>query len=161
MNPSDPASQSEVQVWTDGSCLRNPGGPGGWAAILRFGKHERTISGGVRSTTNNRMEMRAFIEALASLKRPCRVVVHTDSNLVILCARGVLKKDPCLPTKKNRDLRARMRELLKIHAVRFNWVRGHTGQPENEICDRLARRAALAPTDDDTGWDGLASDPSE
>ncbi len=152
MSQAKPASQSEVHVWTDGSCLRNPGGAGGWAAILRFGPHERTLSGGVRSTTNNRMEMRAFIEALATLKRPCRVVVHTDSNLVILCARGVLKKDPCLPTKKNLDLRVRMRELLKIHAVRFEWVRGHAGQRENEICDRLARRAALAPTGDDEGY---------
>lgn len=141
-----------VDIWIDGSCLRNPGGPGGWAAILRYGKQQREISGGVYATTNNRMEMRAFIEALATLKRPCEIIVHTDSRLVMMCATGVLKKSPCLPTKKNRDLRAAMRVGLQTHAVTFNWIRGHSGQPENERCDELARAAASQPTGEDPGF---------
>ena len=135
----------KVFIYTDGACSGNPGA-GGWGAILKFGVHEKELSGYDPVTTNNRMELTAVIKALEALKEPCEVELTTDSKYV--CdgvekgwarswrARGWRKSDgkPAL----NPELWGRLLELLEIHHVRFNWVRGHAGHPENERCDRLA-----------------------
>ena len=135
----------EVMLFTDGACSGNPG-PGGWGAILRYAGTEKELSGGEPSTTNNRMELSVVIEGLSALKEPCAVTVVTDSKYVFdgvtkgwaagWRSRGWVKKDgkPAL----NPDLWERLLELLAVHKVTFNWVKGHAGHPENERCDRLA-----------------------
>ena len=141
----------EVIIYTDGSCLGNPG-PGGWAAILTLPgtSHRREIAGGHRLTTNNRMEIMAAVEALSALKEACKVRLVTDSRY--LCdsiekgwlknwqAHNWVKKDkkPVL----NVDLWKQMQTLLKRHQIRLEWIRGHQGHPENERCDELARAFA-------------------
>ena len=139
----------EVNIATDGACLGNPG-PGGWAAILRYGGHERVLTGGAAMTTNNRMEVQAALEGLAALKEPCRVTIITDSRyLSDAISKGWLQgwsergwrgsdKKPV----KNIDLWQAMLPLLGRHEVRFEWVRGHNNHPENERCDALARAEA-------------------
>lgn len=134
-----------VQIFTDGACSGNPG-PGGWGTVLRFGEHEKELSGGAADTTNNRMELTAVIEGLKALKEPCEVTLTTDSKYVcdsILKrwvygwrARGWKKSDgkPAL----NVDLWEQLLPLLEKHKVTFVWVKGHAGHPENERCDRLA-----------------------
>ena len=134
-----------VQIWTDGACSGNPG-PGGWGAILRFGRHEKELSGGEAHTTNNRMELSACIAALEELNKRCRVTLTTDSQYVAnginkgwaksWKSRGWVKADktPAL----NPDLWERLLELCGQHEVEIIWVRGHAGHPENERCDRLA-----------------------
>lgn len=134
-----------VEIYTDGACSGNPG-PGGWGAILRYGEHEKELSGGEAHTTNNRMELTAVIKALEALKYPCSVKLTTDSKYVVdgitknwaksWKRRGWKKSDgkPAL----NPDLWKRLLELLEIHDVEFNWIKGHAGHPENERCDRLA-----------------------
>lgn len=135
----------EVTVFTDGACSGNPG-PGGWGAILRFGEHEKELSGGEAETTNNRMELSAVIAALSALKEPCRVTVVTDSKYVSDAVtlgwaegwrRKGWKRAGGAPAQ-NPDLWERLLELLEIHTVTFRWVKGHDGHPENERCDRLA-----------------------
>lgn len=138
-----------VEVFTDGACLGNPG-PGGWAALLRKGKHEREISGGETQTTNNRMELMAAIAGIEALKRACTVAVTTDSEYV---RRGVEEWLPRWQANgwmtsdrkpvKNRDLWERLDAALKDHKVRWHWVKGHAGHAENERVDELAREAAL------------------
>lgn len=135
----------EVTVFTDGACSGNPG-PGGWGAILRFGAYEKELSGGKASTTNNRMELSAVIAGLSALKEPCRVTVVTDSKYVYdgmtkgwaegWRRRGWRRADgfPAL----NSDLWERLLDLAAKHDVSFCWVKGHSGHPENERCDRLA-----------------------
>ena len=135
----------EVTVFTDGACSGNPG-PGGWGAILRFGAYEKELSGGEASTTNNRMELSAVIAGLSALKEPCRVTVVTDSKDVYdgmtkgwaegWRRRGWRRADgsPAL----NSDLWERLLDLAAKHDVSFCWVKGHSGHPENERCDRLA-----------------------
>lgn len=135
----------EVTVFTDGACSGNPG-PGGWGAILRFGAYEKELSGGEASTTNNRMELSAVIAGLSALKEPCRVTVVTDSKYVYdgmikgwaegWRRRGWRRADgsPAL----NSDLWERLLDLAAKHDVSFCWVKGHSGHPENERCDRLA-----------------------
>ena len=136
-----------VEIFCDGACSGNPG-PGGWGTILRFGGTEKELSGGENATTNNRMELTAAIEGLSALKRPCRVVITTDSQYLVKgmtewlpgwIRKGWLnsKKEPVL----NRDLWERLVELAKIHTVEWRWVRGHDGHAENERCDELARSA--------------------
>ena len=137
-------SMDKVYVFTDGSCSGNPG-PGGWGAILRYGRYEKEMSGGERSTTNNRMELSAVIFALEALTRPCEVILTTDSRYV---CDSVTKKWVYSWQKKNwirsgkpvpnADLWERLLPLLQQHRVTFNWVRGHNGHPENERCDKLA-----------------------
>ena len=139
----------EVQIYTDGACRGNPG-PGGWGAILVCGEHKKELSGGEPSTTNNRMELLAAIYALEQLKYPCAVTLTTDSKYV---SDGIGKgwaaswqkngwrkadKKPAL----NPDLWERLLELLKVHDVTINWVKGHAGHPENERCDKLATAKA-------------------
>lgn len=138
-NPYMP-SDNTVLIWTDGSCRRNPGGPGGWAALLRYGEIERELFGAELSTTNNRMEMLAAIMALEALKRPCQVILYTDSKYLQL---GMIKWRLWRPgkAKKNPDLWARLRVLAEVHTIEWRWVQGHSGQFENERVDVLARRA--------------------
>lgn len=134
-----------VIIYTDGACSGNPG-PGGWAALLRSGKHLKEISGGEDQTTNNRMELTAAIEALRALNKPCRVLLYTDSEYVQRGVtewmagwkrRGWQRKEGPL---KNVDLWRSLDELLNVHMVEWQWVKGHAGQPENERVDQLARQ---------------------
>ncbi len=152
MHPSE-SSQPDVEAFTDGACLGNPG-PGGWAALLRYAGREREIAGGESDTTNNRMELMAAIAALESLRKPCRVRLHTDSQYVQKGIRewlpGWIRRgwrtaggDPV----KNQDLWQRLRQAEAPHRVEWLWVRGHSGHPENERVDQLARSAALANSD--------------
>ncbi|MBS1162487.1 MAG: Ribonuclease [Burkholderiaceae bacterium] len=144
------AAQPQVEIWTDGACKGNPG-PGGWGALLRAGVHEKELFGGEPATTNNRMELTAVIEALASLKRRCRVVVHTDSQYVKL---GVTEWLPMWIRRgwktagnkavKNADLWRRLAQLAGEHDVDWRWVKGHAGVPGNERADALANRGAAA-----------------
>jgi ribonuclease HI len=136
-----------VEIFCDGACSGNPG-PGGWGTILRLGNNEKELSGGEPATTNNRMELTAAIAGLAALKRPCRVVITTDSQYLVKgmtewisgwIRKGWVnsKKEPVV----NRDLWERLLELTGIHTVEWRWVRGHDGHAENERCDELARSA--------------------
>ncbi len=137
-----------VEIFTDGSCLGNPG-PGGWAALLRFGDREKLISGREDSTTNNRMELIAAIEALEALKRPSSVRLTTDSQYI---RKGITEwikswkkngwKTAAKKPVKNRDLWRRLDEVASKHDVRWEWVRGHNQHRENEIVDGKAREAA-------------------
>ena len=134
-----------VDAYTDGACRGNPG-PGGWGAVLVYGKHERELSGGEAHTTNNRMELQGVIAALSALKEPCEVTLTTDSKYVSQAVnekwvygwreRGWRKADksPAL----NVDLWEILLPLLEKHEVSFVWVKGHAGHPFNERCDRLA-----------------------
>ena len=134
-----------VIIHTDGACSGNPG-PGGWAAILKYGKYERELSGGEKQTTNNRMELTAAIKALEALTEPCRVTLYSDSQyLVNAMTKGWAKAwkqkgwkrsdgNPAL----NPDLWEKLLSLCDIHEVEFVWVRGHEGNEYNERCDRLA-----------------------
>ncbi len=142
-----PGAGQVVEVWTDGGCKPNPG-PGGWAAILRFGGHERELTGAEAATTNNRMELTAAAAALEALKRPCKVVLHTDSeyvrNGVTRWSTGWVRKnwrtaagDPV----KNMDLWRRVLDAAKMHDIEWKWVRGHAGDTMNERADVLATRA--------------------
>jgi len=143
------ASRPLVEIHTDGACSGNPG-PGGWGAILRYGDYEREISGGEAHTTNQRMELRAAIEALSALRRPSRVRLHSDSAYLINCFRqrwhdnwarnGWMTKQKTPVT--NRDLWEELVRLSKIHDVEWVKVAGHSGDPLNERADELARRAA-------------------
>ncbi|SES72243.1 ribonuclease HI [Thorsellia anophelis] len=148
----------EIKIFTDGSCLGNPG-PGGYGAILRYNQHEKEISGGFYHTTNNRMELLAVIEALNSLKEPCKITVMSDSQYM---KNGITKwihnwkKDnwavALRKSIKNIDLWQRLDQAVAPHQIDWQWVRGHSGHVENERCDELARQAANAPTADDTGY---------
>ncbi|MDO5148343.1 MAG: ribonuclease HI [Oscillospiraceae bacterium] len=138
-------NKKTVKIFTDGACSGNPG-PGGWGAILRYGEHEKELSGGEAQTTNNRMELTAVITALAALKEPCRVTLTTDSQYVVnSVTKGWLfsweKKNWIKERSKpvpNADLWKQLLPLIRKHEVEFIWVRGHNGHPENERCDRLA-----------------------
>lgn len=136
-----------VEIFTDGSCSPNPG-PGGWAAILRWGSTTKEISGAAPSTTNNRMELTAVVEALRAIKQPCRVLIHTDSqylkNGITSWIRNWKKNGWQTAAKepvKNKDLWEKLDQLVGRHKIEWFWVRGHSGHPENERCDQLARAA--------------------
>ena len=136
-----------VEIFTDGACSGNPG-PGGYGAIVRQGNRTREISGCERQTTNNRMEMRAVIEALRLLPGSFRVRVTTDSNYVVKGMTewipGWIRRNWVNSQKKpvlNRDLWERLLELSGPHEIEWQWIRGHDGHLENERCDRLAREA--------------------
>jgi ribonuclease HI len=146
-----PATGPTVEIFTDGACRGNPG-PGGWAAILRYGDTEKELSGGDPATTNNRMEMMAAIAALEALKRPCRVRLYTDSQYV---RDGITRWLPGWKTRswrtadkkpvKNVDLWQRLDAAAARHQIDWIWVRGHAGHPENERADALARAAVPQP----------------
>ena len=134
-----------VTIYTDGACSGNPG-PGGWGAILQYGKAEKELSGSEPSTTNNRMELLGVITALETLKEPCSVDLYSDSKYVVDgitkgWAKGWRKrgwkkadKSPAL----NPDLWAPLLEESEKHVIHYHWLKGHAGHPENERCDRLA-----------------------
>ena len=135
----------DVFAFTDGACSGNPG-PGGWGCILRCGDRERELSGGEPQTTNNRMEMTAAIKALETLKYPCSVTLFSDSRYLIdSIEKGWAKSWKARGWKRsngkialNTDLWEILLSLLDVHDVRFVWIEGHSGHPENERCDKLA-----------------------
>jgi len=145
MNPT--VDKPHVVIYTDGACEGNPG-PGGWAAILRYGRHEKVLQGGASDTTNNRMELRAAIEALQALKRPCIVHLHTDSEYLRL---GITEWLPRWQRNgwrtagkkrvKNQDLWRALLEAQEPHEVHWHWVKGHAANRDNVRADRLARSA--------------------
>ena len=136
-----------VDIFTDGACRGNPG-PGGWAALMRYGENTRVVSGAEPETTNNRMELIAAIEGLEALTRPCQVVLSTDSEYL---RKGITQwvarwrkngwrtsnKKPV----KNQDLWQRLDAAAKPHRIDWRWVKGHSGHPENDEVDRLANEA--------------------
>ena len=138
-----------IEIYTDGACSGNPG-PGGYGVILRSGTYEKELSAGYKETTNNRMELRAVIAGLAALKEKCRVKIHSDSKYIVDAVQQGWarrwKKNNWYRNKKERalnpDLWQELLRLIDLHEVQFVWVRGHSGHPENERCDRLAVTAA-------------------
>ena len=140
-------SDNRVMLFTDGACSGNPG-PGGWGALLRYRGHEKELSGGEAGTTNNRMELLAAICGLEALKRPVRARICTDSQYVM---KGITEWLPDWKRRgwktadrqpvKNVDLWQRLEAALTPHQAEWEWVRGHSGHPENERADRLARAA--------------------
>ena len=134
-----------VSIWTDGACSGNPG-PGGWGALLRFGEHEKELSGGEFETTNNRMELMAAIKALNALTQACTVELYTDSQYV----KGGMTdwihdwkknswKTSAKKPVKNAELWQALDEAVARHTVNWHWVKGHAGHAENERADKLAR----------------------
>ena len=136
-----------VKIFTDGACCGNPG-PGGYGAILKYGQEIKEISGCESETTNNRMEMMAVIEALGQIKRPCKIRVFTDSNYVVKgmteWIQGWIKRNWLNAQKqpvKSRDLWEDLLRLSAAHKIQWQWIKGHSGHPENERCDQIARDA--------------------
>jgi ribonuclease HI len=142
-----PPERPRVVIYTDGSCIGNPG-KGGWAAILRTGRREKVLSGGASDTTNNRMELRAAVEALKALGRPCLVHLYTDSEYLRL---GITEWVPRWRRNgwrtanrqrvKNRDLWKALLAAQRPHDVHWHWVKGHANDPHNRRVDYLARKA--------------------
>lgn len=136
-----------VKLYTDGACSGNPG-PGGWGVLMRWNGHEKEMSGGEAETTNNRMELTAVIEGLKALNRHCAVEVYTDSKYVM---QGITEwlagwkakgwKTASKKPVKNQDLWMALDEQVQSHDVKFHWVKGHAGHPENERADSLATSA--------------------
>lgn len=136
-----------VVIYTDGACRGNPG-PGGWAALLRYGKHEKQLNGAEPNTTNNRMELMAAIQALEALKRASQVDLYTDSQYV---QKGITQwldgwvarnwRTADKSAVKNADLWQRLQSAAKRHEVNWHWVRGHSGVDDNELVDQLANQA--------------------
>ena len=154
----------KVLLFTDGAARGNPDGPGGYGAVLQFTDskgqlHEKTLSAGYVRTTNNRMELMAAIVALEALKEHCEVILSTDSQYV---RQGITQwihswkkrgwKTADKKPVKNVDLWQRLDAALGQHQIKWEWVKGHAGHPENERCDELARAAAMNPTLEDTGY---------
>ncbi|MHC4598888.1 MAG: ribonuclease HI [Planctomycetota bacterium] len=138
-------TEPPVEIFTDGSCLGNPG-PGGWCAILRSGDRERVVAGGAEQTTNNRMELTAPLEALKTLTRPSRVRLLSDSRYLISgmteWIHGWIRRGWRRAGKKkveNVDLWKALLEAAEPHEIEWRWIRGHAGHAENERCDRLAK----------------------
>ncbi|MFM2317441.1 MAG: ribonuclease [Pseudomonadota bacterium] len=137
----------KVELYTDGACRGNPG-PGGWGVLLRYAEQERELYGYQAVTTNNQMELMAAIRGLEALKQPCEVTVTTDSKYVLQgmtewlagWKRKAWKSASGQPVK-NQDLWQRLDAAAQPHQIKWNWVRGHTGHPDNERVDRLANRA--------------------
>jgi ribonuclease HI len=141
-----------IEIFTDGACSGNPG-PGGWAAILRSGHHEKELMGGERATTNNRMELTAVIEGLKALKKASAVTIHTDSRYVMDGAAKWLTgwktkgwKTADKKPVKNEDLWRALDAEMARHQIHWVWVAGHSGHPENERADALARGAIPGPS---------------
>ncbi len=137
---------NRIEIFTDGACRGNPG-PGGWGALLRFGDDEKELCGGEAETTNNRMELMAVIQALSALKRPCDVILTSDSTYVL---KGIQEWMPSWKKRgwktaakkpvKNVDLWKLLDDAIKGHTIDWRWVKGHSGHAENEIADQLANR---------------------
>ena len=145
----------QIEIFTDGSCLGNPG-PGGLGVLLRYQQHEKTLSQGFFQTTNNRMELRAVIVALNALKEPCQVSLYSDSQYM---KNGITQwiqnwkrnqwKTSQGKAVKNQDLWIALDEAIQKHQIHWHWVKGHSGHRENEICDILAKQGAMHPTFND------------
>lgn len=140
----------KVQIITDGSCIGNPG-PGGWACILRYGKHKKELSGSEKQTTNNRMEMTAAIRAFEALKERCEIEIITDSeylkNGITKWIAGWKRNGWLTKEKKpvvNRDLWEQLDELVTRHQIEWVWTKGHADHDDNNRCDELAQAAARA-----------------
>lgn len=137
-------AMKKLEIYTDGSCLNNPGF-GGWSFIILYKGHEKIGVGAEANTTNNRMELKAIIEALKALKEPCEISLFTDSNLMVQSINEWLeswiKKD--FKGKKNVDLWKEYLMVAKEHKIKAFWLKAHNGHPQNERCDSLAREAAL------------------
>ncbi|EGJ5987839.1 ribonuclease HI [Escherichia coli] len=143
-----------MKIFSDGSCLKNPGGPGGYGIVLQYRGEEREFSDGFHSTTNNRMEMMGALIGLERLKYPCNVILYSDSQYL---KNGMTqwmkwwKRNGWMTSDKkpvrNVDLWKRLDEAASRHNVRWKWVKGHAGHRENEICDRLAKIAAFSAAD--------------
>ena len=135
-----------MTIYTDGACSGNPG-PGGWGALLQFGEHERELKGGEGNTTNNRMELTAAVAALETLKRTCKVHLHTDSTYlrdgmtswIHNWKRNGWRTTAKKPVK-NVDLWQRLDEAIQSHDIEWHWIKGHAGDPGNEAADALARQ---------------------
>lgn len=150
--------QKQIEIFTDGSCLGNPG-VGGIGVLLRYKQHEKTFSQGYFLTTNNRMELRAVIEALKRLKEPCIVHLFCDSQYV---KQGITQwifnwkknnwKASTGKPVKNQDLWQALDRAMQPHQIQWHWVKGHAGHLENERCDQLAKQGAENPTLEDVGY---------
>ena len=137
----------KVEIFTDGACKGNPG-PGGWGAILRYGTKEKEIYGSSKNTTNNIMELTAVIESLKNLKKPCELIITTDSKYV---KNGITEwihnwkkngwRTAAKKEVKNKELWIELDSLIQIHSISWDWVKGHSGHPENERADLLANVA--------------------
>ena len=138
---------NKVEIFTDGACKGNPG-PGGWGAILRYGTTEKEIYGASKNTTNNIMELTAIIESLKNLKKPCELIITTDSKYV---KNGITEwihnwkkngwRTAAKKEVKNKELWIELDSLIQIHSISWDWVKGHSGHPENERADLLANVA--------------------
>ena len=138
---------NKVEIFTDGACKGNPG-PGGWGAILRYGTTEKEIYGASKNTTNNIMELTAVIESLKNLKKPCELIITTDSKYV---KNGITEwihnwkkngwRTAAKKEVKNKELWIELDSLIQIHSISWDWVKGHSGHPENERADSLANLA--------------------
>ena len=138
---------NKVEIFTDGACKGNPG-PGGWGAILRYGTTEKEIYGASKNTTNNIMELTAVIESLKNLNKPCELIITTDSKYV---KNGITEwihnwkkngwRTAAKKEVKNKELWIELDSLIQIHSITWDWVKGHSGQPENERADLLANVA--------------------
>ncbi|MCA3632349.1 MAG: ribonuclease HI [Methylobacterium sp.] len=144
------SSTEAVEIWTDGACSGNPG-PGGWGAILIYGEVQKEMSGAEPETTNNRMELQAAIAALSALRRPCKVILHTDSQYVKGGITGWIfgwKKNGWRTADKkpvkNVDLWQALDEAIRRHEIEWRWVKGHAGNEMNDRADELAREAIKA-----------------
>ena len=144
MSAKAASARKIVEIFTDGACSGNPG-PGGWGAVLRYGAVEKEMNGGEPQTTNNRMELMAAIMAIGAVKRPCEIHLHTDSEYLrqgittwihSWKARGWKTADK--KPVKNVDLWQRLEAAIETHDVKWHWVKGHSGHPENERADELA-----------------------
>lgn len=135
----DSVQKKFVEIWTDGACWPNPGGPGSWAAILRYQEYERTISGfsDSEANTNNRMEIMGAIKGLELLKESCQVTVYSDSQYLVRSMSRRWRK------KKNADLWEQVHTLCSIHKVTWQWVRGHADNELNNRCDELANKELM------------------
>ena len=138
---------NKVEIFTDGACKGNPG-PGGWGAILRYGTTEKEIYGSSKNTTNNIMELTAVIESLKNLKKPCELIITTDSKYV---KNGITEwihnwkkngwRTAAKKEVKNKELWIELDSLIQVHSISWDWVKGHSGHPENERADLLANVA--------------------
>jgi ribonuclease HI len=151
MSSGAAADKPHVVAYTDGACSGNPG-PGGWGVILIYGEHRKELNGGERATTNNRMELMAAISALEALRKPARVDIHTDSEYVQKGISGWINgwkrngwRTSAKQPVKNAELWQRLDAAQARHDVRWHWLRGHAGHPENERADELARAGIPRP----------------
>ena len=135
-----------VEIFTDGACRGNPG-PGGWGVLMRYGAEERSLFGGEKETTNNRMELTAVIEGLAALTQPCQVVLTSDSTYVLKGIQDWMPnwkkrgwKTASKKPVKNVDLWQKLDRVIGEHKIDWRWVKGHSGHRENEIADQLANQ---------------------